>query len=86
MLPVVSTAPAAIDVPDRYIRPLAGREIRGLAWAGEDLLVLDARTGRLALVDPATDGTRVVNDGMTDSFLGAGGLALAERSAVVHHD
>jgi transglutaminase-like putative cysteine protease len=76
VLPVVSTAPAAIDVPDRYIRPLAGREIRGLAWADDDLLVLDARTGRLALVDPATDGTRVVNDGMTDSFLGASGLAL----------
>ena len=78
MLPAPSTAPAAIDVAERYIRPLAGREIRGLAWAGEDLLVLDARTGRLALVDPATDGTRVVNDGMVDAFLDAGGLALAE--------
>lgn len=76
MLPVVSTAPVAIDVADRYIRPLAGREIRGLAWVGNELLVLDARTGRLALVDPATDGTAVVNDGMADSFLGAGGLAL----------
>ena len=40
--------------------------------------MLDARTGRLALVDPATDATRVVNDGMSDVFLGAGGLALAE--------
>ena len=78
MLPAPSTAPAAIDVAERYIRPLAGREIRGLAWAGEDLLVLDARTGRLALVDPATDGTRVVNDGMAGAFLDAGGLALAE--------
>ena len=77
MLPAPSTAPAAIDVAERYIRPLAGREIRGLAWAGEDLLVLDTHTGRLALVDPATDGTRVVNDGMVDAFLGAGGLSLA---------
>ena len=77
MLPAPSTAPAAIDVAERYIRPLAGREIRGLAWVGEDLLVLDARTGRLALVDPATDGTRVVNDGIAGAFLDAGGLALA---------
>jgi hypothetical protein len=76
VLPVVTTAPAAIDVQERYTRPLAGREIRGLAWAGEDLLVLDARTGRLAVVDPATDDTTVVNDGMVDSFVGAGGLAL----------
>ena len=78
MLPAQSTAPVAIDVAERYIRPLAGREIRGLAWVGEDLLVLDGRTGRLALVDPATDATRVVNDGMSDLFLGARGLALAE--------
>jgi hypothetical protein len=78
VLPVVSTAPAAIDVPGRYIRPLAGREIRGLAWVGDDLLVLDARTGRLTVVDPATDDTTVVNDGMVESFVGAGGLALGE--------
>ncbi len=78
MLSAVSACPEAIDVPTRYIRPLAGREIRGLAWAGADLLVLDARTGRLSLVDPDTDATRVVNDGMADLFLGAGGLALAE--------
>jgi hypothetical protein len=78
VLPVMALAPTAIDVPDRYVRPLAGREIRGLTWAGDELLVVDARTGRLSLVDPATDDTRVVNDGMTQSFLGAGGLALAE--------
>jgi transglutaminase-like putative cysteine protease len=78
VLSAVSACPEAIDVPTRYIRPLAGREIRGLAWAGADLLVLDARTGRLSLVDPDTDATRVVNDGMADLFLGAGGLALAE--------
>ncbi len=78
MLSAVSACPEAIDVPTRYIRPLAGREIRGLAWAGADLLVLDARTGRLSLVDPDTDATRVVNDGMADLLLGAGGLALAE--------
>ncbi len=77
MLPAVSACPAAIDVPARYVRPLAGREIRGLAWAGGDLLVLDARTGRLSLVDPDTDSTRVVNDGMAEVFIGAGGLALA---------
>ena len=65
--------------------PWPAGEIRGLAWAGEDLLVLDARTGRLALVDPATDDTRVVNDGMADSFVGAGGLALDDGVAVVHH-
>jgi transglutaminase-like putative cysteine protease len=78
VLPVMSAAPPAVDVPDRHVRPLAGREIRGVAWVGADLLVLDARTGRLALVDPATDGTRVVNDGMAQLFLGSGGLALAD--------
>ena len=78
MLPVTPPAPVAIDVADRYVRPLAGREIRGLAWAGQDLLVLDARTGRLALVDPATDGTRVVNEGIVESFIGGGGLALTD--------
>jgi Transglutaminase-like superfamily len=78
VLPVVSDAPVAVDVPDRYIRPLAGREVRGMCWVGDDLLVLDARTGRLALVDPQTDDTRVVNDAMTGSFVGAGGLALAD--------
>jgi hypothetical protein len=78
VLPLVPTAPAAIDVLERYTRPLAGREIRGLAWVGEDLLVLDARTGRLSVVDPATDGTTVVNDGLVDSFVGASGLALDE--------
>jgi transglutaminase-like putative cysteine protease len=70
------TAPAARDVPARYIRPLAAREIRGLAWVGDQLLVLDARTGRLALVDPGTDDTRVVNDGRTSWFVGARGLAV----------
>ena len=73
-----TVAPAAVDVPARYVRPLAGREVRGMAWAGEDLLVLDARTGRLALVDPATDDTTVVNDGMSQMFRGAGGLALGD--------
>ncbi len=78
MLSAVPACPDATDVPARYVRPLAGREIRGLAWAGADLLVLDARTGRLALVAPETDATRVVNDGMVEVFVGAGGLALAE--------
>ncbi len=40
--------------------------------------MLDAPTGRLALVDPRTDGTQVVNDPMAEAFVGAGGLALAE--------
>ncbi len=76
--PVGTSAPVASEVPARYIRPLAGHQIRGLAWAGDDLLVLDAPTGRLALVDPETDDTRVVNDGMTEVFVGAGGLALVD--------
>jgi hypothetical protein len=74
--PSPASAPTAVDVAARYVRPLAGREIRGLAWVDEDLLVLDTRTGRLALVDPGTDDTRVVNDGMADRFVGARGLAL----------
>ncbi len=69
-------APSAAEVPARYVRPLAARELRGLAWVDEALLVLDARTGRLALVDPNTDDTRVVNDGATEAFLGGAGLAL----------
>ena len=71
-------APTAVDVPDaRYIRPLAGRRVRGLAWIGDDLLVLDTRSGRLMLVDPATDDTQVVNEGHAALFLGAQGLAVA---------
>ncbi|HSO03069.1 MAG TPA: hypothetical protein VLQ92_01205, partial [Candidatus Limnocylindrales bacterium] len=76
--PVGTAAPVASEVPARYIRPLAGHQVRGLAWAGDDLLVLDAPTGRLALVDPETDDTRVVNDGKTEVFEGAGGLALVD--------
>ncbi len=76
MLPADGSAPAAHDVVERYIRPLAGRDIRGLTWWGADLLVLDAGSGRLALVDPGTDDTRVVNDGLAGPFVGAGGLAL----------
>ncbi len=75
MLPADASAPVARDVAGRYIRPLAARELRGLAWSGSDLLALDARTGRLALVDPRTDDTRVVNDGRTEQFVGASGLA-----------
>ncbi|HYN55957.1 MAG TPA: transglutaminase-like domain-containing protein [Motilibacterales bacterium] len=74
--PVGTTVPVAKDVAARYIRPLAGREIRGVAWVGADLLVLDAPTGRIALVNPGTDGTQVVNDPMAEPFVGAGGLAL----------
>jgi transglutaminase-like putative cysteine protease len=43
---------------------------------GDQLLVLDARTGRLALVDPRTDDTLVINDGRTSWFMGARGLAV----------
>ncbi len=71
-------APAAVVVPAQYVRPLAGREVRGLAWVGEELLVLDARTGRLALVAPGTDDTRVVNDGRTQAFVGGAGLGLLD--------
>lgn len=70
--------PQGREVPARYIRPLACREVRGLAWVGPDLLVLDSRTGRVALVDPRSDDTRVVNDGATEGFVGARGLAVAD--------
>ncbi len=75
--PTAGPAPIALEVERRYIRPLAGRVITGLAWAGPDLLVLDGRTGRLSLVDPGTDDTRVLNDRRTEPFVGARGLALA---------
>jgi transglutaminase-like putative cysteine protease len=71
----VVAAPTAEQVDPRWIRPHAAREIRGLAWVAGDLLVLDARSGRLALVDPATDDTRVVNDGWCATSVGARGLA-----------
>jgi transglutaminase-like putative cysteine protease len=73
--PATTSAPAVADVPARYIRPHAARDIRGLAWVGEQLLVLDAPTGRITLVDPATDDTRVVNDGWCEVAIGAHGLA-----------
>jgi transglutaminase-like putative cysteine protease len=73
---VRGAAPRVMDVPAHYIRPHAARDIRGLAWVGEDLLVLDARSGRICLVDPTTDVTRVVNDGWCDHAEGATGLAV----------
>ena len=79
--PTTVSAPTVVDVPARYVRPHAAREIRGIARVGEHLLVLDAPTGRIALVDPATDDTRVVNDGWCDLAVGARGLAADEHGA-----
>lgn len=73
---VRAAAPEVMQVPARYVRPHAVREVRGLAWVGDDLLVLDARSGRICLVDPTTDDTRVVNDSWCDRAEGATGLAV----------
>ncbi|MGB7979352.1 MAG: transglutaminase-like domain-containing protein [Candidatus Nanopelagicales bacterium] len=80
MLPADADAPVALDIVGGYIRPLAAREIRGLVWSGADLIMLDTRTGRLALVDPETDDTRLVNDGRCEPLLAASGLALTGGS------
>jgi transglutaminase-like putative cysteine protease len=69
-------APDCIDVDARYIRPLAAREISGLAWLDDRLIVLDSPTGRLSLVDPDTDDTRVLNDGQAATYRGGSGLAV----------
>ena len=71
-----SAAPTAVEVQARFIRPLSARDIRGLAWLGADLMALDAASGRLMLVDPQTDDTRVVNDGACEQMRGARGLAI----------
>ena len=69
-------APAGRAVATRMIRPLAAGCITGLARTGMDLLVLDARSGRVGAVDPETDNTLVVNEGFAAQFVGARGLAL----------
>ncbi len=68
-------APAARDVRARWMRPVGMREVRGMTWAGDRLLVLDARTGMLAQADPTDDSTWVVNDGHAEQFRGGRGLA-----------
>ncbi|HEX6888533.1 MAG TPA: transglutaminase family protein [Candidatus Nanopelagicales bacterium] len=68
-------APAARELPAHYVRPLAARELRGLVWVGRRLLTSDTRTGRLALVDPATDDTQVLGLELGEALRGARGLA-----------
>jgi transglutaminase-like putative cysteine protease len=59
------------------IRPLAAGLITGLARVDADLLVVDTRSGRVAVVDPQTDDTVVVNEGYAQQFVGARGLAIS---------
>jgi transglutaminase-like putative cysteine protease len=71
-----AAAPIGIDVDDRHIRPLAARDISGLAWLGDQLVVLDTLTGRMSLVDPTSDDTRVLNGEDAATYVGATGLAV----------
>jgi transglutaminase-like putative cysteine protease len=61
----------------KTIRPLAASSIHGIAFRGESLLAIDAKSGYLLQIEPATDSTKILNPHHWQDFIGATGLAVA---------
>ena len=61
----------------RTIRPIGASALQGIAFWGEKLLALDARSGYLLQIDPLSDNTTILNPARESDFADASGLAIA---------
>ncbi|AGF50344.1 sll1049 [Synechocystis sp. PCC 6803] len=76
---VVDSVPDSSTFVGKTIRPVAAVSIHGIVFDGERLLAVDSKNGYLLEIDPYTNNTKLLNGQYWQEFIGATGLAIADR-------
>jgi transglutaminase-like putative cysteine protease len=68
-----------LSLGGKTIRPIAACSIYGIAFERDLLWAIDSRNGYLLKIDPHSDNTTIVNSHNWSNFIGATGLAIADK-------